>query len=665
MRILGIKDAKINDTALEVHFDNEKLVTFEDCWLRDHCRCSECFVTNTNLRANHLLELSDATLKSVSVNGSELQVTWSDNHESVYDAEFLIEFDLKTWVDRRRIHPVLWRGDEIATKVGRISADKFLNTKQGAKIIFQSILDYGVAFIDQVEPTLEATAVVSEGLGGIQKTLFGDMWDIKVDESLNDTAFMSIALPQHTDLSSFTDPAGLQLLHSLEHTNGQGGETVLVDGFYAAAKLKEEHPKDYEFLTKFPVEAEYKFNGHSFRHGAPAIELDMITQDVRQVRFNSFDRSPMAFANGEDCRAYYRSLKHFAEYIENKKNHWQFKLQPGVVMVFDNFRLLHGRTGFTGKRVLGGTYVSRTNWMDKARALGSDDHESTYDVEFLSQFDYEKWSESRRTKPYPWRGTDIVEKVAKVPVNKFLNTDEGAKAVFQSLLSYGVAFIDGVEPTLASTEVVCRAMGGIQHTLFGGMWEIRPEPGVNDTAYMNVGLPQHTDLSSFTEPAGLQVFHCLQHDGTGGESVISDGFYAANKLKESHREDYNFLTTFDAEAEYVFNDHHFRYSAPMIELDNFGDLKQIRFNTYDRSSIAFKNGDQCNAYYQALRNFAKIIEDPKNHWQFKLKPGLVMVFDNFRALHGRTEFTGMRVIAGSYVARTDWLDRARTLKLIK
>ncbi|XP_047519609.1 trimethyllysine dioxygenase, mitochondrial-like [Pieris napi] len=369
MRILGIKNAKIDDTTLEVHFENDMVVCFEDCWLRDHCRCSKCFVMNTNLRANHLIELPDVTMKSVTVNGSELQLTWSDEHESIYDAEFLAEFEMKSWVNRRRINHVIWRGDEIAHKVARIPVDKFLKTKQGAKAIFQSILDYGVAFIEEVEPTLDGTAVVAEALGGIQQTLFGGMWDIKVDESLNDTAFMSIPLPQHTDLSSFTDPAGLQLLHSLEHTNGEGGETVLVDGFYAAAKLKEEHPRDYDFLTKFPVEAEYKFNGHSFRHAAPAIELDMITNDVRQIRFNSYDRSPMAFANGEDCRTYYRSLKHFASSIENKKNHWQFKLKPGVVMVFDNFRLLHGRTGFTGRRVLGGTYVSRTNWMDKARVL--------------------------------------------------------------------------------------------------------------------------------------------------------------------------------------------------------------------------------------------------------------------------------------------------------
>ncbi|XP_022116875.2 trimethyllysine dioxygenase, mitochondrial [Pieris rapae] len=295
----------------------------------------------------------------------------------------------------------------------------------------------------------------------------------------------------------------------------------------------------------------------------------------------------------------------------------------------------------------------------------SDGHVSSYEGDFLSEFNYETWSKSRKSAPKLWRGDDIVNKVAKVPVKKFLNTTDGASAVFQSLLDYGVAFIEDVEPSLAATEVVCKALGGVQHTLFGGMWEISPEPGNNDTAYMSVGLPQHTDLSSFTEPAGLQVFHCLRHDGSGGASVISDGFYAAMKLKEENPKDFAFLTTFKAEADYQFDGHYFRHAAPMIELDQYNDVRLVRFNTHDRSSMAFESGEQCKNYYRAIRNFAKHIENKENLWTFKLKPGLIMVFDNFRAFHGRTEFTGMRVIVGSYVSRTDWLDKARSFKLIK
>lgn len=50
---------------------------------------------------------------------------------------------------------------------------------------------------------------------------------------------------------------------------------------------------------------------------------------------------------------------------------------------------------------------------------------------------------------------------------------------------------------------------------------------------------------------------------------------------------------------------------------------------------------------------------------FGVISGVLMVMDNFRVLHGRTAFSGDRVMCGSYVARSDWLDRARALGLIQ
>ncbi|KOB72661.1 Epsilon-trimethyllysine 2-oxoglutarate dioxygenase [Operophtera brumata] len=125
----------------------------------------------------------------------------------------------------------------------------------------------------------------------------------------------------------------LQVLHCLEHLNPVGGETILVDGFYGAEHLKQDCPECYEFLTTFDVEAEYIEDGHHHT-------------------------------------SYYRSLRKLGQYYENPENQWQFKLSPGTVMVMDNFRVLHGRTGFSGQRILCGSYVSRSDWLDKARSLG-------------------------------------------------------------------------------------------------------------------------------------------------------------------------------------------------------------------------------------------------------------------------------------------------------
>lgn len=71
----------------------------------------------------------------------------------------------------------------------------------------------------------------------------------------------------------------------MEHSNGTGGETTLVDGFYGASCLKDEHPEDFEFLTTFDVEAEYIEKNRHYAYSAPVIQIDRKTQDLKQIRY--------------------------------------------------------------------------------------------------------------------------------------------------------------------------------------------------------------------------------------------------------------------------------------------------------------------------------------------------------------------------------------------
>lgn len=73
-------------------------------------------------------------------------------------------------------------------------------------------------------------------------------------------------------------------MHCLEHTRS-GGETILVDGFYGATKLKEEHPEDFEFLVTHDVEAEYIEEGYHHKYSAPIIHVNSTTKDLKQIRY--------------------------------------------------------------------------------------------------------------------------------------------------------------------------------------------------------------------------------------------------------------------------------------------------------------------------------------------------------------------------------------------
>lgn len=69
----------------------------------------------------------------------------------------------------------------------------------------------------------------------------------------------------------------------------------------------------------------------------------------------------------EGITTFYDAYRLFGGEITDSKNEFQLKLQPGSVIFIDNWRVLHGRAAFTGKRELCGCYVSRSDFISKGK----------------------------------------------------------------------------------------------------------------------------------------------------------------------------------------------------------------------------------------------------------------------------------------------------------
>lgn len=67
---------------------------------------------------------------------------------------------------------------------------------------------------------------------------------------------------------------------------------------------------------------------------------------------------------------FYKHYTSLAKEIQLIENEWRFKLEPGTVCIFDNWRVLHGRTGFKGRRQMVGCYVARCEFLSVARRYG-------------------------------------------------------------------------------------------------------------------------------------------------------------------------------------------------------------------------------------------------------------------------------------------------------
>ena len=57
----------------------------------------------------------------------------------------------------------------------------------------------------------------------------------------------------------------IQVFHCLKH-EGSGGRTLLVDGFYAAEKLRQQSPENFELLARVPIGHEYIENTDGHRN---------------------------------------------------------------------------------------------------------------------------------------------------------------------------------------------------------------------------------------------------------------------------------------------------------------------------------------------------------------------------------------------------------------
>ncbi|CAD6192227.1 unnamed protein product [Caenorhabditis auriculariae] len=244
----------------------------------------------------------------------------------------------------------------------------------------------------------------------------------------------------------------------------------------------------------------------------------------------------------------------------------------------------------------------------------------------------------------------------------------------KNLFKYGVVVINGIESTAEATETLCKQLIPVHDTFFGQFWTFsneanENEPVYEDTAYGNEEIGPHTDGTYFNQTPGIQVFHCLKPAKNGGETILVDSFHCASILKESDPESFEVLASTKIEHHYlegtpsgsVLNT--VSHEKPVIELDSYRNITQIRYNPYDRAPYRClgKEEDAREAirFYKAYEKFSRICHDPSNSVQISLQPGSVIFIDNFRVLHSRAEFQGHRQMCGCYLSRDNFYAKAR------
>jgi trimethyllysine dioxygenase len=371
MKVTG---AEIGGAGLAVSFGDTTPTVFPWMWLRDHGEDAESLDPGTWQRKVDTFAI-EADLRGVGVetidDGARLRVTWSDNSpQSEFSARLLAEMvglvpgedDPGAGLDRN-----LWAAGSLPATMPSVGFDAVMSGDAGIRRWLENIHVWGFSLVHDVPASEEGTKRLAERMGYVRQTIFGGLWTLSAEiKDHGDTAYTTQYLEPHTDSTYCHDAPGLQLFNCIEF-DGRGGESVLVDGFALAERLRAGRPDDFETLTRTMVPGRYVEPGVHLRAERPPFRLDRRGR-LEQVTFNNYDRAPFMPPLAE-MAAFYRAYGAFHEAVVDQRNWLKIRLEPGLALIFDNWRLLHGRMGYTGKRVFCGCYHNREDFESRLRTV--------------------------------------------------------------------------------------------------------------------------------------------------------------------------------------------------------------------------------------------------------------------------------------------------------
>ncbi|CAI7632039.1 unnamed protein product [Penicillium pancosmium] len=253
-----------------------------------------------------------------------------------------------------------------------VEFEKVMFNDASVKDWLEKIQTLGFCFIKGVPIDPEATKALIERIAFVRHTHYGGFWDFTADLTFKDTAYTNESLGVHTDNTYFTDPARLQLFHLLSHTDGSGGESLLVDGLAAASTLLKRHPEYYRTLIQ--VRQPWHASGNEDvciqpSSMAPVFSIHPDRGRLYQIRWNNYDRAPKSDWPLETQKQWYEAAQCYDDILNERRRRIQTQLQPGTALIFDNWRMMHGRTEFTGKRRMCGGYVNNDDYISRLRLL--------------------------------------------------------------------------------------------------------------------------------------------------------------------------------------------------------------------------------------------------------------------------------------------------------
>lgn len=247
-----------------------------------------------------------------------------------------------------------------------------LDTPEHMKSLLDGFYSHGFCIVNDTPAEMDSIRSVVQRFGYIRETNFGEVFSVITRQKPNDLAYTSLELSSHADNPYRQPVPGIQFLQCVKN-DVKGGFSTLVDGLTIAEKLRSESQEQFDALTTTNVRFRFEAENAILQNFGPMIELDADGK-ISRIRLSSrVDYVPPL--DPKALSVFYAGRRRLHQLANHPAYKIRFPFKSGLLLMMDNYRLLHGRTAFNaseGDRILNGCYIDHDGPDSLYRVLARD-----------------------------------------------------------------------------------------------------------------------------------------------------------------------------------------------------------------------------------------------------------------------------------------------------
>ena len=370
--IHDVRRLEATPELLTIEWQNGAVAEFSSAWLRDNRR--EDRDPHSGQRLVDIADLpARSRIRSANSSDGSVRIEWETEAAPA-------TFDLQ-WLAVQASNPALAHPERVPTPwlggAGMDARQDFawatfaeLRDDPASKLNWLTrLLQTGMAFMSEVPSTEHAILDAMALMGRVCETNYGQVFDVRSVAQPENLAYSDLGLGLHTD-NPYREPVpGFQALHALL-ASPDGGDSVFADGFALGDHLRAVDPAAFLTLTQTPVPFLYRSKDAELYAERPLIQLSC-RGEVAAVHYNNRSIAPLPL-HGRDAANFYSAYRRFAKLLRDPDYQLTFHLEDGELVLFDNQRILHGRTAFSSARHarhLRGCYLTRDSVYSQTALL--------------------------------------------------------------------------------------------------------------------------------------------------------------------------------------------------------------------------------------------------------------------------------------------------------